>query len=114
MFCFCFSAITAFDDTQGSSATDDFDGIRSDWSMMYESANNIQSPSRRWMALLKGIDDIRLISNYSHESELENIKNWHVPVRVFIIPYFFPAGGAAAGGGAPQPGGGPYDGYPPP
>lgn len=66
--------VWSYDDTQGSSAIDDFDGIRSDWSMMYESENNIPSPSRRWMALLKGIDDVRLISSYLHESDKKKLR----------------------------------------
>lgn len=49
----------SFDDTQGSSAFDDFDGRRSDWSLVYES-DHLFTPSRRWLALLRGIEDIRL------------------------------------------------------
>lgn len=49
----------SFDDTQGSSAYNDFDGRRSDWSLVYES-DEVFTPSRRWIALLRGIEDIRL------------------------------------------------------
>ena len=49
----------SFDDTQGTSAFDDFDGRRSDWALVYES-DQLFISSRRWLALLRGIEDIRL------------------------------------------------------
>ncbi len=67
--------VWSFDDTQRGSAVDDFDGIRSDWSMMYESEEYLNSPSRRWMALMKGVDDMRLISGYLSGEDRQNLYN---------------------------------------
>lgn len=47
----------SFSDTGGSSAWDDFDGIRPDWAVVYEGGQGGMVSSRRWEAFQQGIRD---------------------------------------------------------
>ena len=58
----------SYSDTSGSSAWDDFDGRRPDWSVVYEIEDGIIS-SRRWEAFAKGIEEYKI----SHELSQENV-----------------------------------------
>lgn len=51
--------VWSYDDTQKSSAWDDFDGPRGDWAMVYESPDGPVS-SRRWEAFREGMEDLQL------------------------------------------------------
>jgi hypothetical protein len=64
--------VWSYSDTAGSSAWDDFDGVRPDWSMVYEGENGPHS-SRRWEAFREGIEDFLLIN--SVKSERKNAKS---------------------------------------
>ncbi len=52
--------VWSYGDTQKSSAWDDFDGLRGDWAMVYESEEGPVS-SRRWEAFREGIEDLQLL-----------------------------------------------------
>ena len=51
----------SYSDTGGSSAWDDIDGRRPDWSVVYETPDGVVS-SRRWEAFREGLEDYRLLS----------------------------------------------------
>jgi hypothetical protein len=56
--------VWSFDDTQHSSAWDDFDGIRADWAMVYEPrSGDVPLSSRRWKAFVQGLADYRLLES---------------------------------------------------
>jgi hypothetical protein len=56
--------VWSFDDTQHSSAWDDFDGIRADWAMVYEPrSGDVPLSSRRWKAFVQGMADYRLLES---------------------------------------------------
>ena len=65
------TGVWSFDDTTRSSAFDDFDGSRSDWAMVYESETQGFHPSRRWYAMLRGIEDVRLSPYWSNQFSLK-------------------------------------------
>jgi hypothetical protein len=50
----------SYSDTNKSSAWDDFDGVRADWAVVYESRDGPVS-SRRWEAFRDGIEDFKLL-----------------------------------------------------
>ena len=80
----------SFDDTQGSSAFDDFDGRRSDWSLVYES-DQLYTPSRRWLALLRGIEDIRLSPYWGGVAGLKEKINAGNMTSAVMTEYFLEA-----------------------
>lgn len=51
----------SYSDTGGSSAWNDIDGRRPDWSVVYETPDGVVS-SRRWEAFREGLEDYRLLS----------------------------------------------------
>lgn len=66
----------SFSDTAGSSAWDDFDGYRPDWSVVYESDDGIYS-SRRLEAFRDGLEDYQLLALSKYKiNKNEMIKNW--------------------------------------
>ncbi len=57
----------SYSDTQGSSAWDDFDGVRADWAVVYE--NDVRPiASRRWEAFREGVEDYKLLKATEHMS----------------------------------------------
>jgi len=66
----------SFSDTGGSSAWDDFDGYRPDWSVVYESSDGIYS-SRRLEAFRDGLEDYYLLASSKYKmNKNEIINNW--------------------------------------
>jgi len=67
----------SYSDTQGSSAWDDFDGVRADWAVVYESEEKPVS-SRRWEAFREGVEDYKLLTKTENMDcfprELMNMK----------------------------------------
>lgn len=61
----------SFSDTSSSSAWDDFDGRRPDWSVVYESKNGVLG-SRRWEAFKRGVADYRMLCSESSEHGRES------------------------------------------
>ncbi len=68
----------SYSDTEGSSAWDDFDGIRPDWAVVYEGENRITS-SRRWEAFREGLED------YSALSLAHSLNSRHVEQLVSVL-----------------------------
>ncbi len=54
----------SYSDTKNSSAWDDFDGVRPDWAVVYES-NEGPVSSRRWEAFRDGVEDFKLLIHLS-------------------------------------------------
>ena len=58
----------SYSDTQGSSAWDDFDGVRPDWAVVYE-GDGKPITSRRWEAFREGVEDYKLLkAGYADEN----------------------------------------------
>jgi hypothetical protein len=50
----------SYSDTSNGSAWDDFDGMRTDWAVVYEGSQGNVISSRRWEAFAKGIEDYKI------------------------------------------------------
>ncbi|MGE3557573.1 MAG: glycoside hydrolase domain-containing protein [Nitrospira sp.] len=61
----------SYSDTGGSSAWNDIDGRRPDWSVVYETPDGVVS-SRRWEAFREGLEDYRLLSGVAR-TEVQHI-----------------------------------------